>query len=167
MAGKESFGIEATDADLFRGSVYCLVPGSNAGDEAVNLVTGLVKQIGANPLLLDASEHDSLVAAVSHLPLVISAALVSTTMKSPFWPQMATLAATGFRDLSRLASGNPVMSRDICLTNREPILHWIDEFITELREFRRLVSEEGKELEQAFLGARERRERWLQHRERA
>ncbi len=167
MAGKESFGIEAADADLFRGSVYCLVPGTNTREEAVSLMTGLAKQIGANPLLLEASEHDSLVAAVSHLPLLISAALASTTMKSPFWPRMAAVAASGFRDLSRLASGSPEMSRDICLTNKEPILHWIDEFITELGEFRRLVSEEGKELEQAFIEARERRERWLQQRERA
>ena len=166
MAGKETSGIEAADADLFQGCVYCLIPGTNASSEAVNLVTGLVKQIGANPLFLDAAEHDSLVAAVSHLPLLLSAALVATTTKSPSWPQMARLAATGFRDLTRLASGNPEMSRDICLTNKEPILHWVDKFITELSEFRRLVSEEGEELDQAFLRAREQRERWLQERER-
>jgi prephenate dehydrogenase len=59
------------------------------------------------------------------------------------------------------------MGRDICLTNKEPILHWVDKFITELSEFRRLVSEGEGELEQAFLRARERRERWLQERERA
>jgi prephenate dehydrogenase len=166
MAGKETFGIKAADADLFRGCVYCLIPGENASTEATNLVTELVKQIGANPLFLDASEHDSMVAAVSHLPLLLSAALVSTTMKSPSWPQMARLAATGFRDLTRLASGNPKMSGDICLTNKEPILLWIDEFITELGEFRRLISEEDKELEQTFLGAREQREKWLQQMER-
>jgi len=166
MAGKETSGIEAADADLFQGCVYCLIPGTNASSEAVNLVTGLAKQIGANPLFLDAAEHDSLVAAVSHLPLLLSAALVATTTKSPSWPQMARLAATGFRDLTRLASGNPEMSRDICLTNKEPILHWVDKFITELSEFRRLVSEGGEELEQVFLKAREQRERWLQERER-
>jgi prephenate dehydrogenase len=54
------------------------------------------------------------------------------------------------------------MSRDICLTNKGPILRWIDEFLKELGEFRRLVSEDGKELEQAFLRAREGREKWLQ-----
>jgi len=161
MAGKETFGIRAADADLFRGCIYCLIPGENASNQAIDLVTGLVNQIGANPLFLDASEHDSLVAAVSHLPLLLSTALVTTTTKSPSWPQMARLAASGFRDLTRLASGNPEMSRDICLTNKEPILRWIDEFITELREFRRRISEEDKELEQIFLGAREQRERWL------
>ncbi len=161
MAGKEASGIEAADAALFAGCTYCLVPGRGATTEAINVVEGLVRQIGAKPIFLDASEHDSLVAAISHLPLLLSAALVSATTRSPSWPKMAKLAATGFRDLTRLASGNPVMSLDICLTNREPILHWIDEYIKELGEFRRLVSEGGQEMEQAFIRARQGRERWL------
>ena len=161
MAGKEASGIEAADADLFAGCTYCLVPGRGATTEAINVVEALVGQIGAKPIFLDASEHDSLVAAISHLPLLLSAALVSATTRSPSWPKMAKLAATGFRDLTRLASGNPEMSRDICLTNREPILHWIDEYIKELGELRRLVSEGGQEMEQAFIRARQGRERWL------
>ena len=161
MAGKEASGIEAADADLFAGCTYCLVPGRRATTEAINVVEGLVGQIGAKPIFLDASEHDSLVAAISHLPLLLSAALVSATTRSPSWPKMAKLAATGFRDLTRLASGNPEMSRDICLTNREPILHWIDEYIKELEEFRRLVGEGDQEMEQAFIRARQGRERWL------
>ncbi|MFQ5987652.1 MAG: prephenate dehydrogenase, partial [Dehalococcoidia bacterium] len=161
MAGKEASGIEAADSALFAGCTYCLVPGRGATTEAINVVEGLVGQIGAEPIFLDASEHDSLVAAISHLPLLLSAALVSATTRSPSWPKMAKLAATGFRDLTRLASGNPEMSRDICLTNREPILHWIDEYIKELGEFRRLVGEGGQEMEQAFIRARQGRERWL------
>ncbi|TET40313.1 MAG: prephenate dehydrogenase/arogenate dehydrogenase family protein [Dehalococcoidia bacterium] len=161
MAGKEASGIEAADAALFAGCTYCLVPGRGATTEAINVVEGLVRQIGAKPIFLNAPEHDSLVAAISHLPLLLSAALVSATTRSPSWPKMAKLAATGFRDLTRLASGNPVMSLDICLTNREPILHWIDEYIKELGEFRRLVSEGGQEMEQAFIRARQGRERWL------
>ena len=162
MAGKETFGIEAADANLFRGCIYCLVPGANASNAAIDFVNRLVKQIGAHPLTLDVLEHDNLVAGISHLPLVVSAALTSATTKSQSWSQMARLAAGGFRDLSRLASGNPEMSRDICLTNKGPILRWIDEFLKELGEFRRLVSHDGKELEQAFLRAREGREKWLQ-----
>lgn len=162
MAGKEILGIEAAEAELFRGCIYCLVPGENASEEAISLVEGLVKKIGAKPLFLDATEHDSLVAGISHLPLLLSTALVSATSKSPQWPKMAKLAASGFRDLSRLASGSPQMSRDICLTNREHILRCIDEFSKELGKLRRLLSEGGDELEEAFLRAREARERWLQ-----
>ncbi len=160
MAGKETSGIEAADADLFIGCTYCLVPGRGATREAIDRVEGLVRQIGAKPLFIDASEHDVLVASVSHLPIVISSALVSMTTKSPSWAKMAQLAATGYRDLTRLASGSPEMSRDICLTNREPILHWIDKYIDELGKFRQLVSEGSDELEEAFRQAKEGRKGW-------
>jgi len=169
MAGKETSGIEAADGDLFQGCTYCLIAGRGAAQEARDTVAGLVRQIGANTLFIDASEHDSLVAGVSHLPLLISVALVAATTRSPSWPQMARLAASGFRDLTRLASGDPRMSRDICLTNREPILHWIDDYIEELRALRRLVSEggvkggggESEKLGEAFMRVREEREGWL------
>jgi len=169
LAGKETSGIEAADGDLFQGCTYCLTAGRGAAQEARDTVAGLVRQIGANPLFIDASEHDSLVAGISHLPLLISVALIAATTKSPSWPQMAGLAASGFRDLTRLASGDPRMSRDICLTNREPILRWIDDYIEELRALRRLVSEggvkggggESEKLGEAFMRAREIREGWL------
>jgi len=172
MAGKETSGIEAADGDLFKGCTYCLIAGRGATKEARAGVMGLVRQIGANPIFIDASEHDSLVAGISHLPLLISVALVAATTKSPLWPTMARLAASGFRDLTRLASGDPRMSRDICLTNREPILHWIDGYIEELSMLRRLVSQGSakddvgewggsEKLEEAFKRAREEREGWL------
>ncbi len=160
MAGKETSGIEAADADLFTGCTYCLVPGRSAAKEAIDKVEGLVRQIGAKPLFIEASEHDMLVAAVSHLPIVISSALVSMTTKSPLWDDMSKLAATGFRDLTRLASGSPEMSRDICLTNREFILRWIDEYSEELEKFRHLINEGSEELAEAFRQAKEGGEGW-------
>lgn len=161
MAGKETSGIEAAEGELFIGCTYCLIPGRGATTEAIDMMAGLVRHIGAKPQFIDATEHDSLVAGISHLPILISSALVLMTTKSPSWPKMAKLAATGFRDLSRLASGNPRMSRDICLTNREPILNWLDEYIEELGELRRLLSEGSDELEEAFVRARDEREGWL------
>jgi prephenate dehydrogenase len=161
MAGKETSGIEAADGELFVNCTYCLIPGRGATKEAIDIVSGLVSQIGAKPLFIDAPEHDSLVAGISHLPLLISVALVLMTTKSPLWPNMAKLAATGFRDLSRLASGNPRMSRDICLTNREPIIQRLDEYIEELAELRRRISEGSEKLEEAFTRARDEREGWL------
>ena len=165
MAGKETSGIDAADPDLFRGAVYCLVPDSNAPVEATELVKGLVGQIGARTLILDAEEHDRLLAGISHLPILLSAALVSATTKSPLWPRMSQLAATGYRDLSRLASGNPRMGRDICLTNRDNILYWIDEYIRELGELRSLVANGDAGLEEALIEAMEARRVWLQERE--
>jgi len=161
MAGKEASGIEAADGDLFQGCTYCLVPGRHATKKAVASLEALVRRIGAEPLFLDAAEHDRLVAGISHLPLLISVALVSATMGSPLWPAMSRLAATGYRDVSRLASGDPLMGRDICLTNKEPILRWLDDYIEELKRLRSLVNRGSGELEQAFVKAREAREKWL------
>jgi len=162
MAGKELTGIEAAEANLFQGRTYCLTPGQNASPASIQLVVGLVSEIGANHLFTTALEHDNFVAGVSHLPFVLSSALVLTTTQSPFWAKMSSFAATGYRDLTRLASQHPRMNYDICLTNRENILNWIDEFIKELNRFRRLISEDSQELENAFIQARQARQAWLE-----
>jgi len=162
MAGKELAGIEAAEASLFQGCTYCLTPGQNVSPASIQLVVGLVSEIGANPLFTTASEHDNFVAGVSHLPFVLSSALVMTTTQSPFWARMSRFAATGYRDLTRLASQHPRMNYDICLTNRGNVLNWIDEFIKELSRFRRLIAEDSGELESAFLQARQARQKWLE-----
>ena len=161
MAGKETSGIEAADPDLFRGATYCILPTTTATPEAVDTVINLAKLLEARPYFIDVAEHDSYVAAVSHLPLVLSSALVNCAAKSPAWREIGKVAAGGFHDVSRLASGDPVMSRDICLTNPQLILHWIDVFSRELAEFRRLISQGSAELEQAFSQATEYRDRWI------
>lgn len=162
MAGKELSGVEAAEIDLFQGCTYCLVKGRNTSPASVQLAVDLVKLVGANPLFLTAPEHDRFVAAISHLPLIISSALVTTTTRSPSWSVMAGLAATGYRDLTRLASQHPRMNRDICLTNGENVASWIDAFIEELGRFRRLVTEGNEEeVEQAFIQAKQARQSWL------
>jgi prephenate dehydrogenase len=150
MAGKEQSGIEVADARLFAGAAYCVVPHVNASERAVKTVLTLVDILGARPVFIDADEHDSYAAAVSHLPLVLSAALFSLAHGSQGWPDMADLAAGGFRDLTRLASGDPGMSHDICITNRESILHWIDRMMGELSHYRELIQGKDEELFKAF-----------------
>ena len=113
MAGKETSGVDEADADLFRGCVYCLTPAPCATPQAVQLLRRMVKSIGARPLFIDAEVHDNLVAGVSHLPMLLSAAFVTATTESQSWPEMSKLAAGGYRDFSRLASGSPEMNRDI------------------------------------------------------
>ncbi len=162
MAGKELSGIEVAEAGLFEGCTYCLIPGRGASAEAVQFLVDLLKKIGANPLFITASEHDNFVAAISHLPLLLSVALVTATTQSPFWGKMSALAATGYRDLTRLASQHPRMNRDICLTNQQNILHWMDEFIRELNQLHQLVAGDSQELEEAFIQAKEARQRWLE-----
>lgn len=161
MAGKETSGISEADAGLFKGCVYCLTPSVCATPQAVKRLKKMVESIGAKPFFIEAETHDNLVAGVSHLPMLLSAAFVTATAKSRLWPDMAKLAAGGYRDLSRLASGNPEMNRDICLTNRERIVDWLDRYIEVLRGYRDMVDDESEELGEILAQAREARESWL------
>ena len=166
MAGKELSGIDNADPDLFQGSRYVVIPARSAQEEAVKVVLEMVELLGARPYFPEANEHDSYVAAVSHLPILLSAALVSATSKSPSWREMSKLAATGFRDVSRLAGGDPVMNLDICVTNRDGIYHWLGEAIKELETFREMVGatsdpDGAERLGQAFASTWESRETWL------
>ncbi|MBI2955098.1 MAG: prephenate dehydrogenase/arogenate dehydrogenase family protein [Chloroflexi bacterium] len=162
MAGKEKSGIEEADANLFTGCTYCITPSPKAAPEAIELVAALVTAIGAKPFFVDPSEHDSYVAAVSHVPFIASTGLFWTAGGSQSWRDMRKLAATGFRGTTRLASGDVVMHRDICHTNRENILHWLDAYITELTGMRELIAAGDDRLEEAFRKAKEARDAWLE-----
>jgi len=161
MAGRETYGIQAAEAELFRKCTYCLTPSEKASPESIDTVIGMTKKLGAIPLFIGAQEHDNLVAGISHLPMLLSAALVSLTTESPSWPKMSKLAASGYHDLTRLASGNPEVNSHICLSNQEAIIDWIDKFSRELGRYKQLVAEGDKRLEQALTEASKAREEWL------
>lgn len=161
MAGKETYGIQAAEAGLFQSCVYCLTPLSQPSSLSIDKVTNMVNKLGATPFFIEAEEHDELVAGISHLPLLLSAILVSTTTKNASWPKMSELAASGYRDLTRLASGNPEVNADICFSNQAAILRWIDEFNGELTRYRQLVTKGDKGLEKAFAEANKARQEWL------
>ncbi len=162
MAGKEFQGLDAADADLFKGKPWVIAPDVNAPEAAVNTVIGLVQATGANPIFMDPQEHDSYVAAVSHLPLTVAAALFSVTVDSAAWPELAALASSGFRDTTRLASGSPEMAHDIVQTNRENLLHWIDRFHGELGRFRDIIAKgDSKEIAAAFGRAQLERDNYM------
>jgi prephenate dehydrogenase len=161
MAGKETYGIQAAEAELFRGCTYCLTSSEKASPKSIDTVIGMVKKLGAIPFFIDAQEHDNLVAGISHLPMLLSAALVSLTTKNPSWSKMSKLAASGYHDLTRLASGSPVVNAHICLSNKEAIVNWMDKFSQELERYRQLVADEDKRLEQALTEANKARQEWL------
>jgi prephenate dehydrogenase len=163
MAGKTR-GLEGASAELFTGATWVVIPTVNAGDAAVQNVVGLVSALGATPRFLDATEHDAYVAGISHLPLATSAALVHAISSDASWRDMKTLTAGGFRDATRLAAGDPIMSRDIFLTNRVGIARWLDRQIDELEKLRALLTDPGEESEQRieewFVQARDSRAEW-------
>ena len=140
MAGREKTGPENADGTMFKGKAYCIVPSPTAQRSAVSSITTMAEAIGARPLFIGVDEHDSFVAAASHLPFMMSVALMGCTSKSANWDDIAQLASSGFGDLSRLASGDPVMHRDICITNPEPIVAWMDSYIRELYDLRNLLA---------------------------
>ncbi len=161
MAGKETSSIKAATADLFRKCTYCLTPLPQTKPAALRTMKGMVKALGAVPLIIEAEEHDRLVAGISHLPLLLSVALVMATTKNPSWPRMSRLAASGYRDLTRLASGNPELGAHICLSNQAAIVSWIDLFIEELQKLRALVADGSEEIERSLAMANEARQKWL------
>jgi prephenate dehydrogenase len=161
LAGKEEQGIDSADADLFRGRAYAVCPAVDAHEDAVRAVVGLIRLVGAEPLFLEPQEHDQYAAAVSHLPLVLSSALFTLARSSPGWEDIAPLASSGFRDLTRLASGDPQMGHDIFLTNREAAVHWIDRMVEELRRYRDLLESDTEGLLEALARAKMDRDDFL------
>jgi len=139
MAGREISGPGAGKLDLFQGATWAITPSPRADEQAVNIVLGLIESLGAIPLYIDAAEHDTYAAAVSHVPILMSVALFRMVRDSQGWEDASFLAGTGFRDLTRLASGDPTMSRDIMSSNREAVLHWLGRLEEELGNVRRAL----------------------------
>lgn len=127
MAGRETSGFAAGSADLFAGRPWVVVPSRSADEAAVGLVEGLARAVGAVPIRMAAAEHDRAVAAVSHLPLLASVALAETVLGRPGeappegLEAALRLAASGWRDTTRLARGDPAMGAGILVTNRAAI----------------------------------------------
>ncbi len=165
MAGREISGPDGADENLFNGAVYAICPSPTAEKFAQKYVVDLAEAMGAKPYFVGPDEHDIYVAGISHLPFMLSIGLMNTTANNPAWREMSMLAASGYRDISRLASGDPIMHRDICLTNQEGIVYWIDETIKQLYEFRNNIRDNPNELELSFIRAWESRARWLAHKE--
>jgi prephenate dehydrogenase len=162
LAGREQSGAGAADPALFQGAIYCLTPDLRASQQALQRIETLVLAMGAKPYYIDPHEHDAYVAGVSHLPFLLSAALMRATSHSPAWREMSLLASSGFRDVSRLASGDPLMHRDICLTNSTALIRWIDEFINVLANVRDMLGQEDAEhLEALLRDAQQQRDTWL------
>jgi len=160
MTGKELSGVESADAALFQGRIYCLTPTAHTRPVAINKVSILIEALGARVRFLEPAEHDGQVAGISHLPFVASVALMKTVAEGPAWGDAAMLAAGGFRDMSRLAAGNPEMYRDICLTNSEALTRWLNEYITTLSELRDRIAVHDRSLAETFARAQQLRLQW-------
>lgn len=119
MCGKEVTGLAAAEASLYHNAPWIICPLARTPATAAGMVRHLAETIGARPIVIDPDRHDRLVAAISHLPYTLSAALVLAVEAVARDDDLVwSLAASGFRDTSRLAASDVTMMTDILLTNR-------------------------------------------------
>lgn len=161
MAGSEQSGVEAANGSLYRDCAWMLTATPRTSAAALQRVRQMVEALGAHPRLLSAEAHDRGVALVSHLPLLAASALTLTAAQSPDAEHGRMLAAGGFRDATRIASGSPRMARDICLTNAAPLIESLDAYISTLQSLRAQVAGENPAIEAMFDAARDARNQWL------
>ena len=132
MAGSERAGVGNAHAGLLQNAIWVLTPTPHTSPRAKEGIRKLVEALGAYPLEMTPELHDNLVARISHLPYLLAVALNRLVAQSPHRDLLMFLAAGGFRDLTRVASGSPRMSRDMVVENKEAL----KEAIEELREVR-------------------------------
>lgn len=158
-------GPEAAQADLFDGGVYCLTPVADTSSHATGMLTELADILGAQPLFLDAAEHDGLQAGVGGLPTLLSVALLRATMGTPGWAEMRKVAGQDYVALTSPAVASPGDKLGAVLENRENVLRRLDMFIAGLQRIREQVQDcDDEGLEAIFVGAAEAHNRWLNER---
>ncbi len=162
IAGRESSGVDAASAELFRGARVVLTPAEETRPEAVDLVRACWEAAGARVAQVPAHTHDQIFAAVSHLPHLLAFALVSEIAAREDSAELFAFAAGGFRDFTRIAGSSPEMWRDISLQNRDALLAELDRYGARLAVFRALIAKgDGPGLERLMREARGARSAWI------
>jgi prephenate dehydrogenase len=160
IAGAEKSGAAAASAELFRNRRVVLTPLKENTNADVSLVESAWSTCGAKVSRMDADEHDSVLAAVSHLPHLLAFALVHEVAQRGNSAELFSFAAGGFRDFTRIASSHPEMWRDICVANRDRLLDEVKRFSSKLDQVKNLLDNPEK-LEQLFAEARAARDAWI------
>jgi prephenate dehydrogenase len=154
MAGSEQEGVDGADAELFVGATWVLTPTVETDPDAYTRVRSVVSTLGADVVALTPEQHDGLVAVVSHVPHLTAATLMGlASERAEEHAALLRLAAGGFRDMTRVASGHPGIWPDICAENREAIVAALDTLVRALNATRDVVSNGDRD---ALLGMLER-----------
>jgi prephenate dehydrogenase len=141
MAGSEQEGVDGADAGLFEGATWVLTPTDATNPQVYARLLTIVSSLGANVVAMPADRHDDLVAMVSHVPHLTAAALM--TLASEAASEQGTLlrlAAGGFRDMTRIASGHPGIWPDVCIENQAGITETLDRLMEALTRLRTMVA---------------------------
>jgi prephenate dehydrogenase len=156
MAGSERSGVEAATAHLYENAFYVLTPASNIPPEIYQRLVDLLGYTRANIVRMDAESHDQIVGAISHLPHIVAVALVNQIADYNESNDLyQNLAAGGFRDITRIASSDPVIWRDILLNNKNVVLKLLEDWSAAMEHFKLSIHlDDGKEIERQFDRAR-------------
>ncbi len=145
MAGSELDGLDGADGDMFNGAVWVLTPVAHSDDATFANVTAVVRSLGAEVVALAPERHDEVVAVVSHVPHLAAATLMHLAVeRSSEHAALLRLAAGGFRDMTRIASGHPDIWLDICSENRTAILSALDGLIGSLTDVREVIDADDR-----------------------
>lgn len=161
IAGRESSGVNAALPDLYVDRNVVLCPLAENAPEAVERIAAMWRATGAALHTMSEAQHDRVFASVSHLPHVLSFALVEQILEAPDAQLKFSFAAGGFRDFTRIAASSPEMWRDVCLANRAALLAELDAYTDVLARFRAAIdASDGAALEAAFARSRVARTEW-------
>ncbi|NOX63894.1 MAG: prephenate dehydrogenase [Chloroflexi bacterium] len=145
MCGKEQAGLAAAEPGLYRDCTFVLCPLPRTNESTRTLALELVQHIQARPLWLDPSEHDRLVAAISHLPYLAACSQVAHAMRvADDDPRVWDVAASGFRDSTRVAASSVDMLMDILLTNKKAVLASLDDYQEQLERLRQRLERDDE-----------------------
>jgi prephenate dehydrogenase len=155
-------GVDTARADLFQGGLFCLMPSPTAGAESVQLASELASILGAKPLFLDAEEHDGLLAAVDHLPVLLALTTMETMISQPAWRELRKVAGPAFEASTDLVSVPSAAQSDLYLLNKSNLLRWIDNYSASLQSIRELlVQDQAEELMGRFGRAVQEWNHWM------
>ncbi len=160
MAGSERTGYRNSKAGLLENAYYIITTTEETPRDTIERYEGLVRSMRAIPLVMDCAQHDRVTAAVSHVPHVISASLVNLVKDSDDEAgDMRTVAAGGFKDITRISSSSSDMWQGICLANPENISRLLGDYIASLEKVKgEIESGDGKALKEFFESARQYRD---------
>ena len=160
IAGKEKSGFEVSDADLFINKKVIITPLENSNPESIKMLTKMWEGVGAEVDFMTSQSHDDLLGMTSHLPHMLAFSLVNYLISQH--PEASVYAAGGFKDFSRIASGDAIMWRDICLHNRNEIIAHIKGYQESLNTLVDAIDSQNKEqLESLFRKAKNTRDSWI------
>ncbi|MBP1994400.1 prephenate dehydrogenase [Paenibacillus eucommiae] len=146
MAGSEKSGIRYSSARLFENAVYVITPTEIVPESTINHFIMGLKKIGARPVVMSPDKHDKVVAAISHIPHIIAANLVDQVAElEETDPLYSILAAGGFRDVTRIASGDPKLWTDVTFSNQDAIVALLHDWINRLGKLAGKIERENQE----------------------